>query len=231
MPTMVTPSLPSPSLSPYISPSAATRLSEDTEFTLPCSTNDPGAPIKPKQDISIPRITPFASGETPSSRAHGLVDKFVDEFGNVLNWDGTVLGRVEGDLPSMVGRPVSDTGSVLDASGEVVGYVSENHMQASMKEMGGGLKVDDSGNIYNSDGHVVGKLHGSPSKDGKPQNFQGPETSSGNQAHGCSCQSAKSTAAPSPSEVCLDVKSTHDGIQLIIRIPTMFNKDSGGDQK
>ncbi|UKZ66105.1 uncharacterized protein TrAtP1_007287 [Trichoderma atroviride] len=29
-------------------------------------------------------------------------------------------------------------------------------------------------------------------------------------------------APPGPSDVYLDVKSTHDGIQLIIRIPTVF---------
>jgi hypothetical protein len=35
----------------------------------------------------------------------------------------------------------------------------------------------------------------------------------------------KPPGAPRPDELFLDVKSTYDGIQLIIKIPTVFNRN------
>ena len=57
------------------------------------------SPKESRQHIEIPKITPL-SGPSPSELARGLEGKFVDEFGNILDWDGTVLGRVDGDLPN-----------------------------------------------------------------------------------------------------------------------------------
>ncbi|UKZ80039.1 hypothetical protein TrVFT333_007804 [Trichoderma virens FT-333] len=171
-------------------------------------------------DIKIPRIQPIEQGEPLASRAQGLVGKFVDEFGNILDWDGTVLGSVEGDLPSMVGRPVSESGEILDNAGEVVGYVSENHTRPTLSDLEGGLKIDGAGNIYNKNGDIVGKMNG-PST--------GEEKASGQQnadQNRTSHDAGKGNAStPSPSEVYLDVKSTHDGIQLIIKIPTIFKNE------
>jgi hypothetical protein len=146
--------------------------------------------------IEIPKITPVVNG---------LDGKFVDEFGNILDWDGTVLGQVQGDLPSMVGRPVSADGRIQDADGQVVGYVSENYTAPDLKPVGMDLRADEVGNIYNNQGVIVGKLNehaaGSASSDSK----------------------APAVVTPSPSEIYLDVKSTHDGIQIILKIPTVFN--------
>lgn len=156
----------------------------------------------------------MSSNPEPSKLAVGLEGKYVDEFGNILDWDGSVLGRVEGDLPSMIGRPVSKNGEILDTDGEVVGYVSENHTKPTLSALGGGLKVDSSGNIYNADDEIVGKLNDTPG--GERLKTGGP--GSGDLAD-------KPNAAPGPSEIYLDVKSTHDGIQLIIKIPTVFKNE------
>ncbi|KAL6868798.1 hypothetical protein ACO1O0_000116 [Amphichorda felina] len=72
------------------------------------------APKEPPKVMPIPRITSLSSENSSSASAHGLEGK-------------TILGRVEGDLPSMVGRPISKIGEVFDADGEVAGYVSENY--------------------------------------------------------------------------------------------------------
>lgn len=151
--------------------------------------------------IQIPKITPVP-GPSPEQLAKGLEGKYVDEFGNILDWDGTVLGRVEGDLPSMIGRPVTASGEIFDADGEVVGHVSENHKRPNLKPLSGSLKVDDEGNIYDDIGNVVGKIH-------SPQG---------------EAEAPKPASAPRPDELYLDVKSTFDGIQLIIKIPTVFNR-------
>lgn len=164
--------------------------------------------------IHIPKIPPMSTDPEPSKLAVGLEGRYVDEFGNILDWDGTVLGRVEGDLPSMVGRPVSKSGEILDIEGEVVGYVAENYTKPTLSALGGGLKVDSSGNIYDGNGNIVGKLNDTP--DGERLKPGGGDLSGG---------PPKSAATPSPSEIYLDVKSTHDGIQLIIKIPTVFNRE------
>src|SRR5262245_30280125 len=57
--------------------------------------------------IHIPKIPPIPSDICPppdlAELARGLEGMYVDEFGNILDWNGHVLGRVEGDLPSMIG--------------------------------------------------------------------------------------------------------------------------------
>ncbi|KAH7305567.1 hypothetical protein B0I35DRAFT_454344 [Stachybotrys elegans] len=169
--------------------------------------------------IEIPKIRPMSTGESPRELAKGLEGKYVDEFGNILDWDGTVLGRVEGDLPSMVGRPVEESGEILDADGEVAGHVSENYSRPPLKPLQGGLKVDEEGNIYNDEGQVIGRLNSPPPGSGKSLQQNAHNTQS---AHD---DPKPSPATPSPSEVYLDIKSTHDGIQLIIKIPTVFNRD------
>ncbi|KAI6778966.1 uncharacterized protein J7T54_002608 [Emericellopsis cladophorae] len=215
-----------------------------TSFTPTSADAEPRAPahIEP-----IPRIalgdgsSPQAPSQSEQRRAQrretaglaeGLEGKYVDEFGNVLDWDGTVKGRVEGDLPSMVGRPVSANGDVLDAEGEVVGHVSENHDQPPLKELDGGLRVDDMGNIYSADGSIIGKLNEPPPKkadEEKPQEQEKqPEAE---KKKPCGCSAPQPASAPRPSEIYLDVKSTFDGIQIILKIPTIFNQEQQQQQK
>ncbi|KAH6896626.1 hypothetical protein B0T10DRAFT_161065 [Thelonectria olida] len=176
---------------------------------------------QPQPQIRIPKITPLSSGPSPQSLAKDLDGKYVDEFGNILDWDGTVLGRVDGDLPSMVGRPVETSGEVLDVDGQVVGHVSENYTLPNLKPLSGGLQVDDDGNIYDDQGSVVGKMNSPPKtkgedKDKEESEAKGKETTK---------DVPRAPAAPRPDELYLDVKSTFDGIQLVIKIPTVFNRD------
>ncbi|PON27008.1 hypothetical protein TGAM01_v203957 [Trichoderma gamsii] len=193
------------------------RTTEDSN-----NSNSQNGDKKKNPDIKIPKIQPVEQGEPLAELAQGLVGRFVDEFGNILDWDGTVLGSVEGDLPSMVGRPVSESGEILDNAGEVVGYVSENHTRPKLKDLEGGLRIDGDGNIYNKQGKVVGKMN--PSTEEGEGSGQQPAH---NESEGTKSQDNAGKAkedTPGPSDVYLDVKSTHDGIQLIIRIPTVFRK-------
>lgn len=224
----------------------------DSHESTPTPRGSPSLKAKSETDgqnptIQIPKVTPLASGLTlPPNLAElavGLEDKYVDEFGNVLDWDGQVLGRVEGDLPSMIGRPVSATGEVMTEDGEVVGYVVENETiepppppPQPIHGMGEGLKVDHMGNILDASNNVVG--HFNSEMLGKDVEIGGSKARGGSSSgphrgpHNCSCgdrapPQPKPTAAPSPSEIYLDVKSTNDGVQLIIKIPTVFNGGNG----
>lgn len=186
--------------------------------------------------IEIPKITPLSSQhESPDSLAQGLEGKIVDEFGNILGDDGTVQGRVEGDLPSMIGQCIQHNGNVLTTDGEICGYVSENLIRPPpMQEAGYGLKLDAEGNIYDMDGAVVGKIR-APTRNGTEGSKGVNESNQDSNKKRKASESLPSTghagipqsgpAAPSPDEIYLDVKSTHDGIQLIIKIPTVFNKE------
>ena len=198
------------------------------ELTLPYTTKKEDthqSESQNEQTEKVPKITHIESGESLAFRARGLAGKFVDEFGNILDWDGTVLGSVQGDLPSMVGQPVSESGEVLDSTGEVVGYVSENYANPpTLRELQGGLKVDKEGNIYDNEGIIVGRMNKLPRQSEKPGKGDGVNAS-GSKAAQEKASDALKTAAPSPSEIYLDVKSTHEGSQLIIKIPTVFNKE------
>ncbi|RBQ73213.1 hypothetical protein VDGD_07279 [Verticillium dahliae] len=210
-----------------------------TRSTLKNKSDDEENPT-----IQIPKVTPLASGLTLppnlAELAENLEDKYIDEFGNVLEWDGRVLGRVEGDLPSMIGRPVSATGEVISTEGQVVGYVAENDTIAPrppspkpIHGMGEGMKLDHMGNILNRHNKIVGHLNAeelvdAPEPIRRARNGGGGGSGGGGGGGGgcgCSCGHgrAKPSAAPSPSEIYLDVKSTNDGVQLIIKIPTVFN--------
>lgn len=186
--------------------------------------------------IEIPRITPFSSqNESPERLAQGLEGKIVDEFGSILGDDGTVHGRVEGDLPSMIGQCIQNNGTVLSTESEICGYVSENLIRPPpMQEAGYGLKLDAEGNIYDMNGAIVGKMR-APNGNGTSGSDSTNEPNQDSSKKRKASQSLPSTghagipqsgpAAPSPDEIYLDVKSTHDGIQIIIKIPTVFNKE------
>ncbi|KAF4981365.1 hypothetical protein FZEAL_2795 [Fusarium zealandicum] len=194
----------------------------------------------PNPEIRIPSIKSLSSSDgdeqstrSPEDLAAGLDGKYVDEFGNILDWDGTVLGRVEGDLPSMIGRPVTASGQVLDVDGEVVGHVCDNYIKPDLKPLVGGLKVDDEGSIYDEQGNVVGQMNkpasggGGGSGTGESKDNNGEKGAGGGAGGGGGGPGThpRPFVAPRPDELYLDVKSTFDGIQLIIKIPTVFNRD------
>ncbi|RGP68930.1 hypothetical protein FLONG3_7991 [Fusarium longipes] len=242
------------------------------EVNVPVRNGRTSEPKVENPEIRIPRIKPVSDTSSGSTDQHqqestpttmpqpqeqeleklaaGLDGKYVDEFGNILDWDGTVLGRVQGDLPSMVGRPVTANGQVLDEDGEVAGQVCDNYIEplpSSEQEpklkplASGGLKVDDEGNIYDDQGNKIGKLD-KPIKDGADKvseitprgNHGGGDQKQGQgqrgQGNGSTGTNTNDAAAPGgapkpprPDELFLDVKSTYDGIQLTIKIPTVFN--------
>jgi hypothetical protein len=108
-----------------------------------------------------------------------LVGKSVDEYGDIVDdKTGHVLARAGGDLPSIVGRRVSNAeGDILGDGGELLGYVAEvktEQLPAVAAAAGNGgprslfdvmgrsrasLMVDHLGNIIDAEGNVVGKFH------------------------------------------------------------------------
>ncbi|CAN8102111.1 unnamed protein product [Discula destructiva] len=254
----------------------------------PLNTNP--RPISPPKDThATPRKPPIYE-----VRKDHLVGKTIDEWGDIVDEDGQVLGRVEGDLPSMVGRKISNArGDILGDDGGLLGYVAEvgpegNHQRFEeqqkseeqqkpseeiptrslddvMKDMAaagkgpGGLRVDLFGNILDADGNLVGSFHdkttGFGRKSGafpesdlsdnvsesktraKPKpRARAPESNPkpvSDKPEGTAterrdkAQAQKKEENPlNPSDIFLDVKSTTEGIQLTIRIPTVFS--SGG---
>lgn len=83
-----------------------------------------------------------------------LVGKTIDEYGNLVDTDGSVLGRVAGDLPSMVGRAVSSKrGDVLGDDGELLGYVAE--IADKNQRKGKEVEVEEEGEVYTDAGSDV----------------------------------------------------------------------------
>ncbi|KXX72935.1 hypothetical protein MMYC01_200920 [Madurella mycetomatis] len=135
---------------------------------------------------SIPRISPgiqvYTSERPQLSPSVGslLIGKMVDEYGDIVDEKtGNVLARAGGDLPSIVGRRVSNNmGDILGDSGELLGYVAHVEMgrrssastqsapaimPRSLFDLMGrsraSLMVDHLGNIIDASGNVVGKFH------------------------------------------------------------------------
>ncbi|KAJ0161290.1 hypothetical protein CTA2_6472 [Colletotrichum tanaceti] len=235
---------------PSATETADNGTDEASPNAQPSSSSSQGTPEPQEKNapIQIPKVTSLTSGLTLppnlAELAQGLDGKYVDEFGNILDWNGQVLGRVEGDLPSMIGRPVAVTGEIFSEEGEVVGYVAENDTippappsPKPIEGMGDGLKVDHMGNILDKNNNVVGHFDGAPLAKSLQQTGQAGNSGQSSGARPghipdtrtscpqCTAHQAKppSSTTPSPSEIFLDVKSTNDGIQLIIKIPTVFH--------
>ncbi|KAI0450240.1 hypothetical protein F5B21DRAFT_491726 [Xylaria acuta] len=208
------------------------EISEDDSQDPPEEVLDPSVHSTSSSITPIPKIPkiPHIDSSPPTDLAglaQGLVGHAVDDVGNVVNESGEVLGHATGDLPAMVGKKVSDDGEVYGDGGEIVGYVSENFVNPpSPTEIPGDflgrLRVDHQGNILDSDGKIIGKFHEPPkpsaksSSEEKPKEGQKPKVN----AH----------TGGSPSDLFLDVKSTTDGIQLTIRIPTTFSRQPSESQ-
>ncbi|PFH55726.1 hypothetical protein XA68_17724 [Ophiocordyceps unilateralis] len=208
----------SPSSSPPSPPPSTAGGKPNGDGSSPARADDDDTSSPPPPTPPIPE---------PQQAVRGLEGGIVDELGNVVNRQGAVIGRVQGDLPAMVGRPVVAGGCILDVHGRPAGYVQESFV-GNRRRLGSGLCVDDTGTIYDADGQPVGTLNlkqaASPSGPG-PGLGSTSETASAGPGPGSASAGSKARPqhAPSPSEVCLDIKSTHDGIQLIIKIPTVFN--------
>ncbi|KAI0155286.1 hypothetical protein GGR57DRAFT_464723 [Xylariaceae sp. FL1272] len=173
----------------------------------------------------IPKIAPIDSAPPVDLErlARGLGGHVVDDVGNIVDESGKVLGHATGDLPSMVGKKVSDDGEIYGEGGEVIGYVSENFVNPPEpteipSEVLGGLKVDHEGNILDSNGNVIGKFNQ------RPEQMQSSSSKTDGKSKGEQKPKVNAHTGGSPSDIFLDVKSTTDGIQLTIRIPTTFQR-------
>jgi hypothetical protein len=131
---------------------------------------------------SIPRVSPGLAisaapdrPELPPSVGALLTGKLVDEDGDIVDEKtGQVLAHTAGDLPSMVGRRVSNAqGDILGDDGELLGYVADiewpkgrpppTAAPRSLFDLMGratsSLMVDHTGNILDASGNVVGTFH------------------------------------------------------------------------
>ncbi len=195
-----------------------------------------------------------------------LVGNLIDQDGDIVSREtGQVLARAAGDLPSMVGRQVSNAkGDILGENGELLGYVTDVTQTPSpprslfdvMGHASSSLMVDHMGNILDSTGTVVGKFRDNnahphpkeeetevgeglesptrpcvPAADRPAQPSPRPQSPTPGQSaprrteeerRESAAQWRKENPSDSPSDIFLDVKSTREGIQLTIRIPTVF---------
>ncbi|EAQ88400.1 hypothetical protein CHGG_05019 [Chaetomium globosum CBS 148.51] len=138
------------------------------------------APISRIGSISpkiSPRIQISATDrpELPSFVGTLLVGKLIDEDGDVIDEKtGQVLAHAAGDLPTMVGRRVTNAqGDILGDDGELLGYVADIEWPKDrppptapprslfdvMGRATSSLMVDHAGNILDASGNVVGTFH------------------------------------------------------------------------
>ncbi|KAI0382346.1 hypothetical protein F5Y04DRAFT_280128 [Hypomontagnella monticulosa] len=209
-------------------------LQDPPEEILDPSVHSPSSNISPIP--KIPKITPIGTTPPPDllRLAKGLGGNVVDDVGNIVDEAGKVLGHAIGDLPSMVGRKVADNGEVYGESGEIIGYVSENFTVPPPPtdipgDVLGGLKVDHQGNILDTNGNIIGRFNEKAGENGSLAPFmkqsranqsQPNDDKPGNEEK----PKVNAHTGGSPSDLFLDVKSTTDGIQLTIRIPTTFGR-------
>ncbi|EGO59478.1 hypothetical protein NEUTE1DRAFT_79624 [Neurospora tetrasperma FGSC 2508] len=129
-------------------------------------------------------VSPSSRPQLPPYIGSYLKGKTVDEYGDIIDpRTGTILAHAGGDLPSIVGRQVSnDQGDILGDEGELLGYVADVEVgkktaspeEAAPKPMmslaeimsrnNTALMVDHDGNILDAQGNVVGKFldHNNP---------------------------------------------------------------------
>jgi hypothetical protein len=163
-----------------------TTSPDSPAYVAPISKIGPISPISPvshaaPQSLGIP-VSPSNRPPLPKFVGSFLVGKTVDEAGDIVDeTTGQVLARAGGDLPSIVGRKVSNSrGDILGDDGELLGYVADLEIERkagsgaspsmpgwppmrSLSEMMGranaSLMVDHLGNILDAGGNVVGKFH------------------------------------------------------------------------
>ncbi|KAI0466502.1 hypothetical protein F4859DRAFT_497050 [Xylaria cf. heliscus] len=213
------------------------HISEDGSQDPPEEVLDPSVHSTSSSITPIPKIPkiPHIDSSPPADLARlaqGLAGYLVDDVGNVVNESGEVLGHATGDLPAMVGKKVSDDGEVYGDGGEIIGYVSQNFVNPPSPteipgDLLGRLRVDHQGNILDSDGKIIGKFHEPPKPSAKSPS---PKVESKEKAKEEQKPKVNAQTGGSPSDLFLDVKSTTDGIQLTIRIPTTFSRQPSESQ-
>ncbi|KAL1836337.1 hypothetical protein VTJ49DRAFT_5292 [Mycothermus thermophilus] len=155
----------------------ASKQPKSPAFVAPIPSLGRISPIPRGIQIASPEDRP----ELPDIVGARLVGKPVDEDGDIVDDEtGQVLAHAAGDLPSIVGRRVSNTrGDILGDDSELLGYVADvverpgarppppppptRQQPRSLFDIMGrartSLMVDDKGNILDADGNVVGTFH------------------------------------------------------------------------
>ncbi|KAF3068287.1 hypothetical protein GL218_08289 [Daldinia childiae] len=208
-------------------------LQDPPEEVLDPSVHSPSSNVTPIP--KIPKITPIGMAPPPDllRLAHGLGGNIVDDVGSIVNASGKVLGHATGDLPAMVGRRVADNGEVYGENGEVIGYVSENFTNPPPpvdipENVLGGLKIDHDGNILDTNGNIIGRFNEKAKENDNLAPFmkrsKPDESRTEDRKPDEKKPKVNAHTGGSPSDIFLDVKSTTDGIQLTIRIPTTFGR-------
>ncbi|KAI1171126.1 hypothetical protein F4777DRAFT_591459 [Nemania sp. FL0916] len=208
-------------------------IPQDDSEDPPEEILDPSVHSRSSSSITpIPKIPkiPHIDSSPPANLqrlAQGLAGHVVDDVGNIVDESGEVLGHATGDLPAMVGKKVADDGEVYGDGGEIVGYVSTNFVNPPSPteipgDILGGLRIDHEGNILDSDDKIIGKFYQQPKRKGPDASSH--KTGAKNKSEGEQKPKVNAHTGGSPSDLFLDVKSTTDGIQLTIRIPTTFSR-------
>lgn len=127
-----------------VAPDAETQSSEPRKVTKP---GEPAyvapipkiGPISPISPVSHPFGTPPGRPPLPKFVGSFLVGRTVDEAGDIVDeTTGQVLARAAGDLPSIVGRTVSNSkGDILGDDGELLGWVADLEIERKGSNAGG----------------------------------------------------------------------------------------------
>ncbi|KAK3488142.1 uncharacterized protein B0T23DRAFT_407316 [Neurospora hispaniola] len=248
-------------------------LPEDPAYVAPIGKigpigSIPKIPSRSNSEKGGISVSPSSRPQLPPYIGSYLKGKTVDEYGDIIDpQTGTILAHAGGDLPSIVGRQVSnDQGDILGDEGELLGYVADVEVgkktaspeEAAPKPMmslaevmsrnNTAWMVDHDGNILDAQGNVVGMFldHNNPGERGgrgvpvphyeeadkdekegaaeeEPQREQSrPPRRTEEERRANAAAWRKENPGESPSDIFLDVKSTTEGIQLTIRIPTVF---------
>lgn len=227
-----------PSVEDLPSTDGLPRIPEDDSQDPPEEILDPSVHSTSSSITPIPKIPKISPIDSLPPvglprLAQGLAGHVIDDVGNIVDESGEVLGHATGDLPSMVGKKVSNEGEVYGDGGEIIGYVSENFINPPSPteipgDVLGGLRVDHKGNILDSGGNIIGKFYQPPEKNSsspKPSaKPASPKVDSDEEPREERKPKVNAHTGGSPSDLFLDVKSTTDGIQLTIRIPTTFSR-------
>jgi hypothetical protein len=180
-----------------------------------------------------------AGGDLPS-----IVGRRVaNAHGDILGDDGELLGFVADlELPGALPKPrsladlmgrgsaalmVDHAGNILDANGNVVGKFHDNNNPLHRKEREEKETEKKKVSRMETDGSPKLKNKNKEEEDEGEQGTSQPDQPRPRRSESERRRNAESwrkeNPGESPSDIFLDVKSTTEGIQLTIRIPTVFN--------
>jgi hypothetical protein len=84
----------------------------------------------------------------------------VTKDGKITSDQGIVGKLVEGDAKKLFGKPCDEDGDILDSNGTVIGKAERFEEEEAQKDVHplSGMRVNKQGDVYDSNGELVGKL-------------------------------------------------------------------------